>query len=230
MNRFFRVIVAAISLGVIFGVFTASEANAQGILNEILTRMDKHNKLLVSLKSDLKMEKKNKQLGENDVNEGTLTMLPKTAKRPMYARIDWAKPFPESLAVIGDSYQLYSPRRETITVGKTTGSSKVPGGALAFLTMSKAQLKENYTIDYVGQEGITGAVQTWHLKLTPKKPNGSESSDIWVDSDGMPLQATVTENNNYTTTILLTRLEKNRKVEPSIFKIDPPKGTKKIKG
>jgi outer membrane lipoprotein-sorting protein len=229
MNRSFKGIIAAISLGMIFGVFAASDTSAQGILRDILGRMDKHNQSLTSLKSDLKMEKKNVQLGENDISEGTLMMLPKTPKRPMYARIDWAKPSPESLALIGDSYQLYSPRRETITVGKT-GSSKGAGSALAFLTMSKEQLQANYTIEYLGTEGITGAVQTWHLRLTPKKANGYKSSELWVDKDGMPLQARITASNNDTTTVILTRLKKNEKVDGSLFKINPPKGTKVVKG
>lgn len=230
MKRFLRIGATVIGLALVVGIFSVTETRSQ-VLNEILTRMDKHNKSLSSLKSGLKMVKVNKQLNEADTYQGTLTMLPKKENRPMYARIDWAKPRVENLAVIGESFEFYNSGSNTRTTGKTSSAGKGnPGGALGFLTMSKAQLKDNYNIDYMGQESIAGSVDAWHLRLTPKSPNGSKFSDIWVDSNGMPLQATVTENNNDTTTIVLSGLKKNEKVDASVFKLKVPKGAKTVKG
>lgn len=229
MNRFLKTGIAAISLTFLFSVFTVGEANAQGILGEILARMDKHSKSLSSLKSDLRMLKKNPQIGETDTYQGSLTFLPKTSKNARYARMDWEKPRVESIAVRGETFESYVPALKTITTGKASGMTK-PGGALSLLSMSKVQLKANYVIEYLGQEGVSGASQTWHLKLTPKKANGFKSSDIWIDGDGMPVQVMDTEQNNSTTTMLLTGVKKNESIKGSIFKIEVPPGTKKVKG
>ena len=107
MSRSFRAVITAFSLGLVLSVFGVAQASAQGILNEILTRMDTHYKALSSVKSNIKMEKVNTQLGETDVSEGTVKFLPKTDRRALYARIDWSKPFEESMAVISDGYKLY---------------------------------------------------------------------------------------------------------------------------
>ena len=98
------------------------------------------------------------------------------------------------------------------------------------MSMSKAQLKTNYVIDYIGQEQITGAIQTWHLKLTPKAAASYKIAEIWVDSNGMPLQAKITERNDDLTTVLLSDLQKNININVKEFSIDFPSGTKVVKG
>lgn len=232
MNRFLRAGIAAIGFAIIFSILAVGETKAQGILNTILTRMDTHYQALSSVKSSIRMEKVNSQLGESDLSSGTVKFLPKKGGRQLYARIDWSKPAEESMAVIGDGYKLYRKRLQTGYIGKTSGAktSGAAGGALAFMSMSKEQLKANYTIDYIGQEQITGAIQTWHLKLTPKAAASYKTAEIWVDGNGMPLQAKVTEKNDDTTTILLSDLQKNVSIPASEFTIDFPKGTKVVKG
>lgn len=231
MNRFLRMGMMAAGLALVFGVLAVTETSAQQILNTILTRMDNQYKVLSSLKSNISMDKYNAQVGEHDVSEGTVIMLPKTAKRVMYARIDWAKPIVENIAVIGDSYTLYRPRLNQVYKGKASKTTnKVPGGALGFLNMSKTQLKENYTIDYIGQEQIAGGTETWHLKLTPKTATSYKFAEIWVDGNGMPISAKVTENNNDTTTILLSNTRPNETINPKDFVINYPKSIKPIQG
>lgn len=231
MNRFLRIGLMVGSLALIFNVLAVTETSAQQILNTILTRMDNQYKVLSSLKSNISMDKYNAQIGEHDVSEGTMILLPKTAKRGMYARIDWAKPVVENIAVIGDTYTLYRPRLNQVYKGKASKTTnKVPGGALGFLNMSKAQLKENYTIDYLGQEQISGGTETWHLKLTPKAATSYKIAEIWVDGNGMPLSAKVTENNNDTTTILLSNIKPNETIDPKAFVINYPKSIKPIQG
>lgn len=228
MKKFLRFGLTALTLMFVFGVFTATETRAQ--LQNILNTMDTHNKLLKSLQADVKMGKYNSQLGENDINEGTVKYLPGSEKN-MYVRIDWTKPIVESLAVANGQYVLYTPRRQQAIVGKVDkaqGSAKA-NGALAFMSMSKAQLKANYNVKYIGQENV-GTVPTWHLELTPKAGGSYKQADLWVDGNGMPIQARVTERNNDTTTVLLTNLKKNITISSDVFALKPPKGTKIING
>ena len=209
---------------------SATDAKAQGILREILGRMDSMNKSLVSLKADVRMEKLNAQLGETDTSSGTTSYLPKTNKRVMYARIDWTKPVQEQIVIIGDGYKLYRPRLNQVIVGKVdkaAHSNKVPGNALAFMSMSKAQLQENYTVNYIGQETANGS-STWHLELVPKTNTSYKTAELWVDSNGMPVQSKVIEQNNDATTILLSNVKQNVTISASDFNLVLPKGVKQI--
>jgi len=65
--------------------------------------------------------------------------------------------------------------------------------------------------------------------MTPKVPTSYKSAEVWVDGNGMPVQSKVIEKNNDTTTVLLTNLQKNVRVDKSEFQIKLPDGTKVIK-
>ena len=231
MNKYFRVVLPAIAILFLFNALSA-DASAQGVLPEILKRMDNNNKSLTSLKSNIKMAKFNAQLGENDLTEGELNYLPGKSEKDIYVRIDWSKPLVEHLAIANGQYVLYRPRTKQAIVGKVDsakGNSK-SGGALAFMTMSRAQLKENYDVKFAGEETVNSGVNTFHLVLTPKKPNSYKSADLWVDVNGMPVQAKIIEKNNDSTTVLLSNIQRNATVKASVFKISPPKGTAIVQG
>jgi outer membrane lipoprotein-sorting protein len=215
-----------------FAFIFASQANAQLLLNEILKRMDEHHKALTSLQARVIMEKYNAQLDETDVTEGIVKYLPKTSKRPMYIRLDWTKPVAEQISVIGNTYTLYRPRLNQVYVGKTDearNNAKV-GNALGFISMSRQELKANYTVNYLGKEKIRGDIETWHLELIPKKPTNYKSAYLWVDVDGMPRQARVVESNGDTTTILLYDIQKNITLNGADFEIKYPANIKPIRG
>jgi outer membrane lipoprotein-sorting protein len=216
----------------VFAIVSAVPANAQGVLSDILKRMDANNKGLKSLKSSIKMSKHNAQLDEYDLYEGTVQYLPAPVKEQIKVRIDWAKPVVEHLAVGGGQYILYRPRLEQAIVGKVDQAKNGAGagGALAFMSMNRTQLKANYDVVYIGEETVNGSVRTWHIQLTPKAANSYKSADLWVDANGMPVQAKVVEKNNDSTTIQLTNIERNATVKGDVFAIKPPKNTKIIQG
>ena len=66
--------------------------------------------------------------------------------------------------------------------------------------------------------------------MTPKSANSYKGADLWVDANGMPVQAKVVEKNNDSTTIQLTNIERNATVKGDVFAIKPPKNTKIIQG
>ncbi len=219
-------------LVLLFTLFFGAEARGQLLLNEILKRMEEHHKALSSLQSNVLMEKYNAQLDETDVVEGVMKYLPKTTKRPMYIRLDWTRPVLEQIAVIGNTYTLYRPRLNQVYVGKTDearNNAKI-GNALAFMSMSRRELKENYIVNYLGKEKIRGDVETWHLELIPKRPTSYKSAYLWVDVDGMPRQARVVENNGDTTTVLLHGIQKNITLKGSDFELKYPSNIKPIRG
>ena len=231
MNKYLRFILPTVAVIFLFNA-AATETPAQ-ILREILKRMDDNNKSLVSLKSSIKMNKLNPQLGENDLFEGDLNYLPGRSQKQIYVRIDWAKPVVEHLAIANGKYVLYKPRTKQAISGRVDsakGNSKT-GGALAFMTMSKAQLSANYDVRYAGEETVNSGVRAWHLVLTPKSATSYKSADLWVDANGMPVQAKIVERNNDVTTVLLSNIQRNATIKASVFDMKPLlKGVKIIEG
>jgi outer membrane lipoprotein-sorting protein len=228
MKTLLRYAIFAFVFGVLLLSASAVESRGQ-VINEILRRMDQNNKSLQSLQAGVTMVKTNVQLNVSDTNVGTTSYLTKTAKR--YIRVDWTKPVEEQISIIGDDYELYRPRLQQVIVGKTnkTKNSSSVGGALAFMNMSREQLKANYDVKYIGEEQVSGGVNTWHLELTPKTATTYKNADLWIDVDGMPRQAKVTEQNNDTTTVLLSNIQKNVVLKAEIFKLKYPGSVKKIK-
>ena len=195
--------------------------------------MDDNNKSLVSLKSDIKMAKHDSVLKETDILEGSLSYKPGKSESAIFVRIDWVKPAEESLAVANGQYVLYRPRTKQAIVGKVDGvksKNSKAGGALAFMSMSKAQLTANYDVKYAGDETVNNGANTFHLVLTPKTATSYQTADLWVDGNGMPVQVRIVEKNNDTTTVMLSNVQRNATVNGSVFKISPPKGTAIVQG
>jgi outer membrane lipoprotein-sorting protein len=208
---------------VVVGVF-ASQTRAQ-IIPEIMTRMEMHNKALQSVKASITMVKTESTVGESDTYSGTITYMPKSSARDLYARLDWLRPVEESIAVQGDMFEMYNEKKNLVYWGKTDKASGGGKGAglLSLLSMSKAQLKENYNVVYLGTESITGSISTWHLQLNPKGPVSFKFAELWVDTDGMPRQSKIVEKNKDSTTINLSSIKKNERVQMSLFKLTYPK-------
>lgn len=231
MSKFLRFGLAAIALTFFFNAFAVTETKAQGALNEILKRMESHRASLKTMESNVTMVKKDALLDEEDTLKGVVKYIPGKTENDMYIRIDWTKP-DEQLAVIKREYILYRPQlRQVIKgqVGKAKNSANA-GGALSFMSMSKAQLKANYTYKYIGEETLSTGAKTIHLELMPKTAQKYKSADLWVDLDGMPLQMRIVEKNGDSTTVLLSNVKKNPTLKGSDFNIKYPEGTKEIDG
>jgi outer membrane lipoprotein-sorting protein len=231
MTSLFRHLLLALGLFIVFSGFSVTEANGQNVLNEILRRMDINYKSLQSMTADVTMSKHNPQLNATDVSQGNVSLLPKTAKRVMYVRLNWTKPMDEQISVIGDTYELYRSRMNQVITGKVNkaSNSASAGGALGFMNMSKEQLKTSYDVVYLGEEQVQGGTATWHLQLTPKAATSYKSAELWVDKDGMPRQSKVIEQNGDSTTLLIANIQKNVTLKGDLFKLNYPKTVKKIK-
>ena len=227
MKSLFKLVLPTLGVALFAGVFSVCEASAQDKLREILNRMDTHNKGLTTLRAKVTMVKTQAQLGESDTSIGTAIYAKGKTRNPL-VRIDWEKP-QESLAVKDGQYIMYRPRLAVAYTGSTSSAGKETksSSALAFMNMSKAELRANYDVALLAESAtLSSGVRTWHLQLTPKNRTSYKSAELWVDPDGMPHQTKIIEQNNDTTTVLLTNLEKNVKLDGSNFQISLPKGTK----
>ncbi len=231
MKTFLRLGLAVFALISFFNVIAVTETKAQGVLGEILKRMEVNHNTLISLRANVTMVKYDSLLKESDTTEGKSIYLPLKG-RDALVRIDWTKPAQETLSVVKGQYVIFRPRLNQAIIGnaKNAKGSGKANGALSFMNMSKEQLKANYNIKYLGQENVSGGIPTWHLELTPKTAQSYKSAEIWVDGDGMPIQAKVVEKNNDTTTVLLSNIKKNEDINPDVFNVKLPKSVKRING
>ncbi|MGB7201306.1 MAG: outer membrane lipoprotein carrier protein LolA [Pyrinomonadaceae bacterium] len=230
MHKALRIGIIAICLGFIFSSVSVSDAKGQGILGEILRRMDNYNKSLQSLQANMTMVKYDSTLKIADpARTGSVSYLLKTKKR--YMRMDMQSP-EEYISVIGDEYQLYQPRINRLVYGKTQGSkgSQGVGNILSVMNMSKAQLNANYEATYIAEEQISGGTKTWHIQLSPKTAADFKLADLWIDVDGTVRQSKITQKNNDTTTILITSIKKNPTIKGDTFKLAFPKNVEKVRG
>ncbi|NNE65662.1 MAG: outer membrane lipoprotein carrier protein LolA [Pyrinomonadaceae bacterium] len=222
-----RVLISVFAIAMIVGVFGVQQSNAQ-ILSDILKTMEGHKNSLQSLKASVKMTEYEAALGDETVKNGDVSYVPRPGKDAL-VRIDWIRP-DETLVVASGKYILYRKRLNQAIVGKVDDSKKQKGtnNALKFMSMSKKELQDNYEVVYLGQPTV-GGVEAWHLKLTPKGPDSFKIAELWVDGNGMPIQAMIRQKNNDESTIRLSKIKKNEVIKTSVFKIDL-KGVKIIDG
>jgi len=190
--------------------------------------MDDHNKGLTTLRSRVTMVKTHAQLGgDSDTTVGTAIYAKRPGKDAL-VRIDWEKPA-ESLSVKDGQYRMYRPRLNIAYEGSVKNATKDAKGnsALGFMNMSKAQLDANYDVRLLAENvSLSNGVRTWHLELIPKTKTSYKTAELWLDTNGMPNQTKIIEQNNDTTTVLLTDFKKNIPLKTSDFEINLAKGTK----
>ena len=167
-----RIFTKGITLAIIFTAIAvcAGEASAQGVQNEILRRMDAHNKSLTSLKANIKRVYENAQIGTTETNNGTVSYLPGKNRSP-YIRLDWKSP-DEVMTVANKQYMIYRPRLKQAYVGNTDKASKQGNAApaLTFMSMSSRELRDNFEVSILSQEAtLSTGDKTVQIQLTPKK-------------------------------------------------------------
>ena len=225
MNKITKGILTAVAGAFIFGLSSVPAVNAQNPLREILGRMDSHYKALRSLESDITRTKYESTLKDTSVDTGNLIMQPGKGT-DFKLRLNWVEPRVETLSVANGKYQLYVPDIKRAYRG-TTKSQKVNeggGGIISVLNMSEAEMRAKYNVKYHGQVSLSGT-EVWHIQLDPKTKQSFKMAELWVDKDGMPIQARITAHNNDTETFRLTDIKTNNRIAASVFSVTPAKGT-----
>jgi outer membrane lipoprotein-sorting protein len=206
----------------------AANAQGAGLVSSVLSRLEKNRASLKSLKAGITIEKYNSQIGSNEKLEGLVIYLPGSGRQASM-RIDWTRPTSEVLAVAKGRYQLYRPRLGVVYTGN---QSKAPQGSglIDMMYMSKQQLETKFQpLQDVREETLGGGISTIHLTLIPKGNAGYKYAEIWIDSAGMPIQTKIVEKNDDTTTMRLTKLQKNVPVSSGDFELKLDSNVKVVK-
>lgn len=209
---------------------TTTNGQGAGLVSSVLNRLEKNRQSLKSLKAGISMVKYNSQLGSEDKYNGVVLYLPSSGKQAS-VRIDWSSPRRESIAVANNQYTIFRPALNIAYRGnaKNIGRDKV-GGLMDMLNMSRGQLEARFhPVKDVREETLWGGVGTIHLTLVPKGNAGYKYAEIWIDNGGMPVQTKIVEKNDDSTTMRLTALEKNHKLNSSDFDIKLDSNVKIVK-
>ncbi len=235
MKKFLSFGLAAFILCASLAFFPSRTTSAQGpgLVSSILNKMESNRRDMHSLRAGLIMQKYNAQIKDTDTSLGEVQYIP-GAGRNMSVRVDWSKPQVELLAVTDGQYTLYRPRINTAYKGNTASNSKnnKVSSVLGFgLNASGSQLKSKFDVQPVGEGTLDGSsAHILWLKLIPKGAAGYQFAEVWVDDSGMIVQTRVTEKNGDSTLVRLNNIQKNARIDSSVFKVQLGPGVKIIKG
>ena len=221
---------AFIISALVFVLPATTNGQGAGLVSSVLNRMEKNRQTLKSLRAGISMVKYNSQLGVEDKYNGVVIYLP-GAGRQASVRIDWSQPRRETLTVNNNKYTIFRP---ALNVAYTGDSRKMKdnkaGGLMEMMNMSRGQLEARFQpVKDVREETLWGGVGTIHLTLVPKGNASYKYAEVWIDSAGMPVQTKIVEKNDDSTTMRLTNLEKNQKLNPSDFDVKLDSNVKIVK-
>jgi outer membrane lipoprotein-sorting protein len=210
---------------------TTTNGQGAGLVSSVLNRMEKNRQSLKTLRAGISVVKYNSQLGVEDKYNGVVLYMP-GAGRQASVRIDWSSPRREVLTVNNNKYTIFRPALNVAYTGdsRKMGKENKAGGLMEMMNMSRQQLESRFQpVKDVREETLWGGVGTIHLTLVPKGNAGYKYAEVWIDSAGMPVQTKIVEKNDDSTTMRLTALEKNQKINPSEFDVKLDSNVKVVK-
>ncbi len=224
-------LMVAFILSVLVTTPTTTNGQGAGLVSSVLNRMEKNRQSLKTLRAGISVVKYNSQLGVEDKYSGVVLYMP-GAGRQASVRIDWSSPRREVLTVNNNKYTIFRPALKVAYTGdsRKMGKENKAGGLMEMMNMSRQQLEARFQpVKDVREETLWGGVGTIHLTLVPKGNAGYKYAEVWIDGNGMPVQTKIVEKNDDSTTMRLTGLEKNQKIDASEFDIKLDSSVKIVK-
>jgi outer membrane lipoprotein-sorting protein len=231
MKRFIPAgLLVALIVSALFVFPATSNGQGAGLVSSVLNRLEKNRQTLKTLRAGISVVKYNSQLGVEDKYNGIVIYMPSSGRQAAI-RIDWSSPRREVLAVNNNKYTIFRPALNVAYTGdsRRMKDSKA-SGLLEMMNMSRQQLEARFQpVKDVREETLWGGVSAIHLTLVPKGNAGYKWAEVWIDSAGMPVQTKIVEKNDDSTTMRLTGLEKNQKLDPRDFDIKLDSNVKIVK-
>ena len=223
-------LMVALIVSALFVFPARTNGQGAGLVSSVLNRLEKNRQTLKTLRAGINVVKYNSQLGVEDKYQGVVIYMP-TAGRQAAVRIDWSSPRREVLAVNNNKYTIFRP---ALNVAYTGDSRRMKdnkaNGLMEMMNMSRQQLEARFQpVKDVREETLWGGISTIHLTLVPKGNAGYKWAEVWIDSAGMPVQTKIVEKNDDSTTVRLTGLEKNQKINQNEFDIKLDSSVKIVK-
>jgi outer membrane lipoprotein-sorting protein len=210
---------------------TAAPATLQ-VLSPVLLKMEQAGRNLKTLRAGISRLKRDTTLGATDKASGTL-YYKAGSEGTERVLIEDTEPMRQIMAVVGDKVTIYQPRINQAFV-TTRKAAAGKNRALAFLGIgygqAGAQLRDKYDVTVVGPDTVAGR-ETTLLALKPKQQDGPVMGlQVWVDNTTwLPVQYVIGEK-GARTTVTLSSMQPNVKLDDNKFEVSLPKGTQIVEG
>jgi outer membrane lipoprotein-sorting protein len=205
---------------------------AQGNLDELLSKMHSAGRAIKTYQAKVVQEKRYGQIGGGEVHRGDLAFKhePQNRDKVRMRYYDSDGAVNQDVLIDGDKITLYQPKiAQTTETSRRAQAQKNPEfDFIATPYTSVASLKEHYSISYPRDENL-GSVSTAVLELVPKVKGSITGYTLWIDkSSWLPIKYRAVAQNGDTTSLTLSEIKINPKLDGGVFKLDLPKGTKLI--
>jgi outer membrane lipoprotein-sorting protein len=210
-------------LAILLASFSAIPvAKANGQTDQILANMQNAFKNVKTLEANISQEKK-LSIGGRENYYGTMT-LQRGTQGSEKAIVHYTNG--QHVSVVGNTITLFNERikQAIITSRQKQANNKPEFNFIATPFRSTAELKQQFDINYVGDED--GKAK---LELTPKN-SALQKSTLWVDKGSwIPTKYKVIEKTGDVSFFTLSNIKLNPSVGANTFKINWPADTKVIK-
>jgi outer membrane lipoprotein-sorting protein len=196
-----------------------SQARGANPVDQVLTNMQAAGQKIKTFSANINQVKKNLQLpGPAERASGSIVL--QRAGEKAIIKLDNGN----EVAITGNQIIYYQARiLQAIHTTRNKQATDNPGyNFISTPFTSSAQLKANFTINYLGDEGSTAM-----LELIPKNPN-LQKAMLWVDKGSwLPVKFKVIAKDSEAT-FTLSNLQTNIGVSGDTFKINYAPGTKHV--
>jgi outer membrane lipoprotein-sorting protein len=168
----------------------------------------------------------------NDTNEefGSIALL-RPKSKDLRMLVEFTRPDPRSVTFAGRKLQIFYPKINTVQeydLGKQ--AALVDQFLLLGFGSSGSDLKQSYSIQYLGEESLSGQ-KTAHLELVPKSTEAQKhvrKIEIWIaDSNSQPQQQKVWQNARDYTLVNYSDVKLVPNLKEEAVQLKLPAGVKK---
>ncbi|MGE5644568.1 MAG: LolA family protein [Acidobacteriota bacterium] len=195
----------------------------------VLARMDQEASSFKQVSGKLKRTEFTAVLNDKTVENGEMSL--RRSGRTLAMRIDFTDPNARSIAVQGNTAEIYYPKINTVQIYNL---GKFGGLVDKFLVLgfggSGKDIAKDYTVTAAGEETVNGR-KTTRLDLVPKAAKMREQIkkvELWIPADaGHPVQQRFVQGNDDYYLVTYSDLKLNPGLADSSFRLNLPANVKK---
>jgi outer membrane lipoprotein-sorting protein len=204
------------------------QGKSQAELDQALSRMESVGKSFQSFRASFTQKKYTSVLNEFDTPESGEFLYARARDGSALLRQEAQKPASRILTISGGVATIYQPgvkQAQVVNLGKNKDKAEYLALGLG---QSPGRLRESFTIEYQGSEGLGGA-PCWILLLKPKSQAAAayfSGITLWIKkASGVPIQEKLQEPNGDYLLVNFSGEKLNVPIPESKFEQKLPPGT-----
>lgn len=217
---------------VLTGAAASPQAAPAQMMSPVLAKMEQAGRDLKTLQAGISQEKIDRTLGVKENSTGTLWYKAAEEGKERIL-LQYTSPIPETVSVVGDKVVIYQPKLNQVFITSrkaTAGKNRSLGFVGLAYSDAASQLRDKYAVTVLGDTVVDGRKVT-QIQLDPKdKSDGVQGIQLWVDQQTwLPVKYFIQEK-SARTTIVLSGMKPNVKIDDNKFQIDYPKNAQVVQG